>query len=372
MLYFHIPFCKQKCYYCNFHFSTSLNLIERFIEALHKEIDLRHQELIEKNIRTIYFGGGTPSIIGISHIKNIINKCNSYYNFNPDIEITLEANPDDITQNFLKELSNSGVNRLSIGIQSFFDEDLKFMNRSHTATQAEDSIKKSQDIGFENINIDLIYGVSPIDIWKKNLQKTVQLNVPHISSYALTIEPKTVFEKWIKEKQIKSPNEELQNNEFYYMVDFLKENDFLHYEISNFSKKGLHSKHNSAYWKGKAYIGFGPSAHSFDGKNKRSWNIANNSLYIKGIFENNRNFESEILSYKEKFNELLMIGLRTMWGANLNKINAYFCGDVLNKFYFNLQKKKKEGLIVEEKGYIKIPEKYWFWADGIASDLFLV
>jgi len=372
MLYFHIPFCKKKCYYCNFHFSTSLNLVEEFIKALHKEIELRHQEFPKKKIKTIYFGGGTPSIIGISYIKNIIEKCNLYYDFDSNIEITLEANPDDITQNFLKELSNSGVNRLSIGIQSFSDKDLKFMNRSHTATQAENSIKKSQDMGFENLNIDLIYGLSSIDIWKKNLQKTVQLNVPHISSYALTIEPKTVFEKWIREKRMKSLNEELQNEEFYYMVDFLKQNNFLHYEISNFSKEKSYSKHNSSYWKGKAYIGFGPSAHSFDGINERSWNIANNSLYIKGILENNRIYESENLSYKEKFNELLMIGLRTMWGVNLNKINSDFCSDTLNKFYKNLQKKKNEGLIIEEKSYIKIPEKYWFWADGIVSDLFLV
>jgi len=372
MLYFHIPFCKQKCYYCNFHFSTSLNLIDQFLLALSKEIDLRHKELPKKRIKTLYFGGGTPSIIGVQSIKKIIDRCSLYYDFEPDIEITLEANPDDITYNFLKELSNSGVNRLSIGIQSFFDEDLKFMNRSHTAIQAEDSIKKSQDLGFENINVDLIYGSSPMHIWKKNLYKTVQLGIPHISPYALTIEPKTVFAKWIKEKHIKSPNEELQNEEFYYMVNFLKKHDFLHYEISNFSKENLHSKHNSAYWKGDAYIGFGPSAHSFNGKDKRSWNIANNSLYIKGINENKRNFESEILSSKDKLNELLMTGLRTMWGVSLDKINSNFSDNILNKFHYNIQNKKKHGLIIEEKGFIKIPEKYWFWADGIASDLFLV
>jgi len=372
MLYFHIPFCKQKCYYCNFHFSTSLNLIESLVEAICKEVDIRHSELPEKNIKSLYFGGGTPSIIGVSHIKKIIDISNLHYDFNSDIEITLEANPDDLTKDFLKELSNTGVNRLSIGTQSFFEDDLKFMNRSHTATQAEDSIKRAQDIGFENINIDLIYGLSPMNIWQNNLEKAVQLSVPHISPYALTIEPKTAFAKWIKENRIKPPSEKLQSEEFYYMANFLKENDFLHYEISNFSKKNLYSKHNSAYWKGNAYIGFGPSAHSFDGNNKRSWNIANNSLYIKGISINNRNFESEILSDKDKLNELLLTGLRTMWGVDINKINSTFSNEILNKFHVLLQNKKKEKLIVEEKGFIKIPEKYWFLADGIISDLFLI
>ncbi|MHC6200022.1 radical SAM family heme chaperone HemW [Elizabethkingia miricola] len=372
MLYFHIPFCKQKCSYCNFHFSTSLNLKDDMMRAIHKEIDSRHHELSDKHIKTLYLGGGTPSLLSVDEIKALLDKSAQYYDFDSEIEITLEANPDDLNASFLKELSKSGVNRLSIGTQSFFEDDLKLMNRAHTAGEAEDSIKRAQDFGLENISIDLIYGSSSMPIWKENLQKAIALQIPHISSYALTVEPKTALAKWIKDKVVKAPNEEVQNEEFYYMSEFLKEQGFIHYEISNFAKEGFYSKHNSAYWKGQPYLGFGPSAHSYNGGNIRSWNIANNALYIKGLAENTRNFEEELLSPKDQLNELVMIGLRTVWGVDMVKIQSIFEKDIQEEFFYLLNSKKEEGLIVEDSGYLKIPEKYWFLADGIASGLFLV
>lgn len=372
MLYFHIPFCKQKCSYCNFHFSTSLSMKDEMLHALHKEIEQRHHELTDKRIATLYLGGGTPSLLAVDEIRALLDKSARYYDFDPEIEITLEANPDDLNAKFLKELSQSGVNRLSIGTQSFFEDDLKLMNRAHTAGEAEDSIKRAQDFGLENISIDLIYGSSSMPIWKENLQKAIQLQVPHISSYALTVEPKTALDKWVREKTVKAPNEEVQNEAFYYMSEFLKENGFVHYEISNFAKQDFYSRHNSAYWKGKPYIGFGPSAHSFNGGKIRSWNVANNALYIKGMAGGKRNFEEEILSPKDQLNELVMIGLRTIWGVELNKIVSTFENHILDEFYSLLNEKKKEGFIIEEEGFLKIPEKHWFLADGIASDLFLI
>lgn len=342
------------------------------LHALHKEIEQRHHELTDKCIATLYLGGGTPSLLAVDEIRALLDKSARYYDFDPEIEITLEANPDDLNAKFLKELSQSGVNRLSIGTQSFFEDDLKLMNRAHTAGEAEDSIKRAQDFGLENISIDLIYGSSSMPIWKENLQKAIQLQVPHISSYALTVEPKTALDKWVREKTVKAPNEEVQNEAFYYMSEFLKENGFVHYEISNFAKPDFYSRHNSAYWKRKPYIGFGPSAHSFNGGKIRSWNVANNALYIKGIVGGKRNFEEEILSPKDQLNELVMIGLRTIWGVELNKIVSTFENHILDEFYSLLYEKKKEGFIIEEEGFLKIPEKHWFLADGIASDLFLI
>lgn len=372
MLYFHIPFCKQKCSYCNFHFSTSLAQKDEMLNAIHEEVKMRKGELPYTKIETIYFGGGTPSLLEADEICALIDDCTDQYEFSNSMEITLEANPDDLNLNYLKGLAKSPVNRLSIGTQSFYDKDLKFMNRAHNAMQAEDSIKMAQDCGFENLNIDLIYGVSDMNIWKSNLQKAVDLGVTHISPYALTVEPRTALAKWIKQGKVNAPSEDLQNDEFYYMSDFLKKNGFIHYEISNFAKKGFYSKHNSSYWTGKAYLGYGPSAHSFNGFDRRSWNIANNPKYIEGIFSRKRNFKEELLSEKDRLNELVMIGLRTIWGLNFKKIKKDFSSEILDEFQSGLKLKKEEGMIIEDNGFLKIPEKHWFLADGIASDLFLV
>jgi len=374
MIYLHIPFCKQKCSYCNFHFSTSFSLKDEMLSAIKKEIRLRHNELENRSLKSLYFGGGTPSVLSVDEIKSLIDEIQKYFSFDENIEITLESNPDDLNKNFLKELSQTEINRLSIGTQSFFDQDLKFMNRAHNASEAESSIKRAQDFGLENISIDLIYGspTSNFEIWKENLSKTIELRVPHVSSYALTVEPKTALEKWIENGKVSSPEEAEQNQEFYYMKDFLKDNGFDHYEISNFGKPGFHSKHNSAYWKSEPYLGIGPSAHSYNGNLERSWNVANNSLYIKNINQDLLPKETEILSEKDRFNEMMMIGLRTIWGVDLGKIYQNFSSEIIDYLNQEIKPKLESGILIIEDNYLKIPETHWFLADGIASDLFII
>ncbi|WP_081780211.1 radical SAM family heme chaperone HemW [Chryseobacterium oranimense] len=374
MIYIHIPFCKQKCSYCNFHFSTSLNFKDEMIRAMKTEIRLRKDELQNKNLKSLYFGGGTPSILSADEIKGMIDEVQKYFSFDSDIEVTLEANPDDLDKNFLKQLAQSPVNRLSIGTQSFFEEDLKLMNRAHNASEAESSIKRAQDFGFENLSIDLIYGspTSNLEIWKENLNKTIALEVPHISSYALTVEPKTALENWISKGKVAGPQEEEQNKEFYYLSDFLKDNGFEHYEVSNFAKPSFYSRHNSAYWKYNEYLGIGPSAHSYNGFDVRSWNVANNQQYIKKLFTGILAKEEEILSQEDQFNEMIMIGLRTTWGVDLESLKNKFNDKILEHFQHEIKSKIEEGILVTEDNHLKIPEKHWFMADGIASDLFLV
>lgn len=344
------------------------------VAALRKEISLRRDELQDKNLQSLYFGGGTPSVLTGDELKSIIDEILNFYTFDPSIEITLEANPDDLHKNFLKELASTPVNRLSIGTQSFFDEDLKLMNRAHNASEAESSIKRAQDFGLENISIDLIYGspTSDFEIWKSNLQKTVQLEVPHVSAYALTVEPKTALSQWIQQQKISAPNESVQQEEFLYMSAFLKDHGLDHYEISNFGKPGFYSRHNTSYWKGKPYLGIGPSAHSYDGGLKRSWNIAHNAKYMTALAQNELPSESEMLSEKEQFNEMLMIGLRTIWGVDLQRVKDTFNAEIQSLLEKAISPKIEDGLLVIENNHLKIPEKNWFLADGIAADLFLL
>ncbi|MDR3023673.1 radical SAM family heme chaperone HemW [Chryseobacterium sp.] len=374
MIYIHIPFCKQKCSYCNFHFSTSLNFKDDMLRAMKTELLLRKDELQNRTLKSLYFGGGTPSILSVDEINSLIDEALRYFSFEKDIEITLEANPDDLDKSFLKQLAGTPVNRLSIGTQSFFEEDLKLMNRAHTASEAEGSIKRAQDFGFENLSIDLIYGspTSNLEIWKENLNKTIALEVPHISSYALTVEPKTALENWISKGKVKSPKEEEQNREFYYLSDFLKDNGFEHYEVSNFAKPGFYSRHNSSYWKYQEYLGIGPSAHSYNGFDVRSWNVANNQQYIKKLNDKLLAKEEEILSKEDQFNEMIMIGLRTIWGVDLTSLKNKFSDRLLEHFQTEIKTKLEEGILIIENDHLKIPEKHWFMADGIASDLFLV
>ena len=344
------------------------------IEALKKEISLRKNELESSNLKSLYFGGGTPSILKVDELQSIIDEVLKHFSFDPNIEITLEANPDDLDKNFLQNLVKTPINRLSIGTQSFFDEDLKLMNRAHNSGEAESSIKRAQDFGLTNISIDLIYGspTSNLEIWKKNLDKTIELQVPHISSYALTVEPKTALNTWISQGKIVAPKEAEQHEEFFYMTDFLKDNGFDHYEISNFGKPGFHSQHNSAYWKSQEYLGIGPSAHSYNGRNERSWNIANNQLYINSLNQSKLAKETEILTEKEQFNEMLMIGLRTIWGVDLTSLKEKFTTELLEKFQSQIKNKLEDGILQIENNHLKIPEKHWFLADGIAADLFLI
>ena len=342
------------------------------ILAMAKELNLRQNELESKTLKSLYFGGGTPSLLKVDDLKFLIDEVLKYHTFNENIEITLEANPDDLSQNFLKELSKTEFNRLSIGTQSFHEPDLKMMNRAHNSSEAESSIKRAQDFGFENLSIDLIYGspTSNVEIWKQNLKKSIELQVPHISSYALTVEPKTALQQWVLTNKIAAPNESEQNEEFYFMSGFLKENGFQHYEISNFAKPGFQSKHNSAYWNYNEYLGIGPSAHSYDGENTRSWNVANNQKYIQQISQNFRPNEIEILTENEQFNEMLMIGLRTSLGVDYLKLKEKFSAELLDKSNFEINRKIEEGFLILENNFLKIPEKHWFLADGIASDLF--
>lgn len=371
-LYIHIPFCKQKCSYCNFHFSTQLHSKDALISALLKELELRKSE-INSPLETIYFGGGTPSILSDIELGKIFNKIEQHFDIQQDAEITLEANPDDLNAAKVESIRQLPINRFSIGVQSFFDEDLKLMNRAHSSQEAESSIKRIQDSGFENITIDLIYG-SPTTtdkMWKYNLLKTIDLQIPHISSYALTVEPKTLLQHQIKTKKWNQIDDEKQENQFNTLVEILTKNGFDHYEISNFGKPHFHSKHNSAYWLGKPYVGIGPSAHSFD-LQTRSWNVANNSLYIKSLEKNNISRETEILSESDRLNELTMIGLRTSYGIDLEKIKSEFSEEILMIWKENLAPLIADKHLIQQENTIYLSPKYRFFADGIAAEMFIV
>lgn len=380
-IYLHIPFCKKACHYCNFHFSTNLNLKEELVDALCLELTLRKQEL-NAPIETIYFGGGTPSLLNSSELKKIFDCIEKHYNLSSDPEISLEANPDDLTKEVLKNLYASPINRLSIGVQSFFEEDLKYMNRSHDAHQATACIENALNVGFDNLSIDLIYGSpsSDFDKWSKNLEKTFAYQIPHLSCYALTVEPETALDHFIKKGKVPKPNEKEAEEQFQYLIQEGKSNGFEQYEISNFARDKKYSRHNTSYWQGKKYLGIGPSAHSFDGE-KRTWNISNNPKYLKAIanWKNDSKFnpeghlfDLEKLSEADRFNEYIMTGLRTIWGIKEDRLKNDFSPKIFKHFQeIADQKIKLEQLILNE-GVYTIPTKAKFMADGIASDLFYV
>lgn len=371
-IYIHIPFCKQKCSYCDFHFSTNLQHKSNLIQAINKELEIRKNE-ISTPLETIYFGGGTPSILNEIELESIFETIYKNYSTKNLKEITLEANPDDLNKEKLNFLKSTPINRFSIGVQSFFEEDLKLMNRAHNAQEAETSIKLAQDFGFENITIDLIYGSTTTtnEVWKQNLQKAIALNVPHISSYALTVEEKTILDHQIKKGITKPVDEDRQNEQFQLLVDTLTSNNFIQYEISNFGKENYFSLHNSNYWKGIHYLGIGPSAHSYNGKT-RVWNIANNSKYIQTINENKLPQEIEVLNEVEQFNEMIMIGLRTIYGIDLNRINSEFSQPLVNSFYQELNQLINENLVEKKENRIILKPEAKFFADGIASRLFYI
>jgi len=382
-IYIHIPFCKQACHYCNFHFSTSLRYKNELIAALLKEIEIytgfssSFRNAVEKVkegteiaatdlIETIYFGGGTPSICSKDEIQSIIKKINSGFNVSPSAEVTLEANPDDITEEKLKDWKDAGINRLSIGIQSFFEEDLQWMNRAHDAKQAIDSLKLSLD-HFKNITIDLIYGTPELtnEKWKLNIEKAISLGIQHLSCYALTVEPKTPLDKLIRLHKSPDINPDKQSEQFLLLMQWLEEAGYEHYEISNFAKPGFRSRHNSSYWKGKKYLGFGPSAHSFDG-NARWWNIANNNAYIEAINSGSIPYEKEELSSTQKINEYIMISLRTSEGLDLSKLNDSMRDELLT----SCRKYIENGFVKRENNFLTLTREGKLLADGIASDLF--
>ncbi|WP_068598651.1 radical SAM family heme chaperone HemW [Vaginella massiliensis] len=371
-LYFHIPFCKQRCSYCDFHFSTNRKYQNQMIDAICKEIVLRKAE-ISSPIETIYFGGGTPSLLTQAQLQSIFEVLQNEFDLSPLQEVTLEANPDDLHTAFIRQLKNSPINRFSIGIQSFFDEDLAYMNRAHKANEALNAIKKVQDAGFENITIDLIYGAPTTtdEMWQQNLDFAIDLGIPHISSYALTVEPKTALEYRIRNRLSLAIDEEQQNRQFSMLQKTLKENAYEHYEISNFAKAGFQALHNGNYWKGKPYFGFGPSAHSFDGK-CRKWNIANNAKYMKTIATESLPNKVELLSEVERYNEYIMISLRTNRGIDEDFVYANFPAYIVEEYNKEKTKLLNEKIIVQQAQFVRILEENRFYTDGIAASLFYV
>ena len=340
--------------------------------ALAKEIQMRKSEFQNEIVETIYFGGGTPSILEISDLKFLIDSVYKNYKVVENPEITVEANPDDLTETRIIELSKNKVNRLSIGIQSFFEDDLQLMNRAHNVEEAKKCLEIATHY-FDNISIDLIYGVPEMsnEKWLQNIETTLSFGVPHISSYALTVEPKTALHTFIQKGIIPQPDDEVAQEHFQILVDKLSESGFIHYELSNFGKENYFSKNNSSYWLGKKYIGIGPSAHSYDGKN-RGWNVSNNSLYIKSIQENKLPIEIETLTKTDRYNEYIMTGLRTIWGVSLERIEQEFGKTYLD--YLNQQAAKfiEDHLLFVDDNILRTTKKGKFLSDGIASDLFLL
>lgn len=375
-IYIHIPFCKQACHYCDFHFSTSLKNKDSLLSALKKEIELQKNYFSTTDnakINTIYFGGGTPSLLSQTELIGIIDKLYSRFDISNDAEITLEANPDDLTIKKIKELKTSPINRFSIGIQSFFDEDLKLMNRAHNTQEALTAVKASQDMGFENITIDLIYGIPTLtnENWKYNLQQAFNLDVKHISSYCLTIEEKTAFAHFVKEGKMKNTDENKSADQFEIMLEEMNKHNFIQYEISNFCKDNFFSKHNSNYWKKEHYLGLGPSAHSYNGSN-RQWNISNNALYIKSLEEGKLNFEKETLTTTEQYNDYILTSLRTMWGSDLDYIQLKMGNDYITHCLSEAEQFIARGDMYNENNHLFLTDKGKLFADRIASTLFLL
>lgn len=369
-IYIHIPFCKQACHYCDFHFSTSLKKKAALVNALCKELILKKEG--QSVIETVYFGGGTPSLLTAEEFQKILKTVQKSYHVAHNAEITVEANPDDITEEKLKAWQASGVNRLSIGVQSFFEEDLTLMNRAHNANEALQSIELAQRY-FDNISIDLIYGIPGLthERWQQNLQQTLALEIPHISSYALTVEPYTALKTFIEKGKIKPVDEAMARQQYEMLVYTLEKAGYTNYEFSNFGQPGYFSQNNTAYWLGKPYVGIGPSAHGFDGVS-RNWNLRNNATYLKALQRNEIPSETEKLSLTDRYNEYVMTRLRTMWGISLKEINEKFG----KKYKAYLQKEAhvffEKGLLTRKEGIITIAKKGKFLSDGIAADLFFV
>ena len=371
-IYIHIPFCKQACHYCNFHFATSHRYKKELIQALPIELELHKAYLgPDATIETIYFGGGTPSLLTQTETMSIFDAVFKHYH--TDLrEVTFEANPDDLTVDYLEALSETPVNRLSIGVQSFFEEDLRWMNRAHTQQQAENCIRMAMDTGFNHLTIDLIYGAPTTTdaMWQHNMQKAIELGIEHISAYALTVEDKTPLSKMIRTGQAQTVNADKSATQFVMMVKTLTEAGFEQYEISNFAKNRQYALHNTSYWQGVHYLGIGPSAHSYDGRS-RCWNIANNRQYIKSVVNGIIPAESELLTTADRFNELIMTGLRTMWGVSLQALEQ-LDSSYATLFQQNIQKYISAGQMKLESGSCILTQEGKILADGIASDLFVL
>ena len=370
-IYIHIPFCKQACHYCNFHFSTSMKHKNGFLDALLKEISLQAGYLEEHDVQTIYFGGGTPSLLTGEELGSVLTAIYSRFNITPGAEITFETNPDDINLEKLMEWKSRGINRLSIGVQSFYDEDLRWMNRAHDAGQAQNSIAQSQSAGFENITIDLIYGTPGLtdQKWKNNVEQAISLGIPHLSCYALTVEPSTALEKMIALKKSLPVNTDDQARQFGILMDALGEAGYEHYEISNFALPGKRSRHNSSYWQRQPYLGLGPSAHSFKG-NTRQWNVSNNILYINSLSNNEVPFEFEVLTPVQEMNEIIMTSLRTSEGLDLPALSDRFGSSAVAEVIKSARPYLDRNLVIEKDGHLMLSKEGKLFADGIAAALF--
>lgn len=374
-IYVHIPFCKQACAYCNFHFATSLRYKSELVQAIAAEFEIKKGAIQDQQpLKSIYFGGGTPSLLSANELEKIIRPIQEQISFKTNPEITLEANPDDLNTAYVKSLISLGVNRLSIGIQSFFEDDLQFMHRAHTASQAEYAVKAAQDAGIENISIDLIYGVpnASEQQWTKNVSQAIELNVPHISAYALTVEENTPLYKSIRLKEKPAPHPEATVQQYQSLVELLSNAGFDHYEISNFAKPNHQAVHNSSYWEGQAYWGLGPSAHSFDGIRRRSWNLPNNQNYIREISNGRLPEEAEMLTDIDLYNEMVMIGLRTSKGCDLNLIENKFGIKVRAYFQNQMQNALLAENAIQIESRISLSSKGRMMADAIMRDAFLV
>jgi oxygen-independent coproporphyrinogen-3 oxidase len=369
-IYLHIPFCKQACHYCDFHFSTSLKYKDDMLKALVKEIQLQKNYLRGQSINTIYFGGGTPSLLDAGNINLLLDTITGLHPVAADAEITLEANPDDLDRLRLQALRQTSVNRFSIGIQSFFDEDLQWMNRVHRSQEAEASVKRAQDSGFENITVDLIYGYPLLTDkkWQYNLDTVFQLGVPHVSAYSMTVEPQTALASFIRHKKQPAMNEQQSAAQFMILMDAMQTRGFEHYEISNFCKPGNYSRHNSNYWHGVPYLGIGPSAHSYN-SNTRQWNVANNASYMAAVNINKLPSETEELTETNRLNEYIMTSLRTIWGLNLEQLNniATGTGAILNK---QLQPFLERDWLKQTDNKVYLTQTGKLYADHIAAELF--
>lgn len=372
-IYIHIPFCKKRCIYCDFYSTTDSRKIPQYIEAIKKEAAQRKDYAGGETVETIYLGGGTPSQLTGRQVKDIISHIYNIYSVSENAETTIEMNPDDISLPLLQSLKEAGVNRLSMGIQTFNEQNLKFLNRRHTAAEAIDKVKMCQDCGFDNISIDLIYGmpVESHDDWIADIEKAISLGTQHISAYHLIYEEGTRMTQLLEQGIITETDEEESLSQFKTMIDMLKSAGFVHYEISNFCKPGFESKHNSSYWKGKKYTGIGPSAHSFDGNN-RQWNIANLDEYIYKVNNGQQFWEEEILSTAEKYNDLILTSLRTMWGLDMNMLERSFGKIYLDYCMKNAMPHIERGTLSLQDGIMKLTENGIFVSDDIMSDLMYV
>ncbi len=369
-IYIHIPFCKQACHYCNFHFSTSLKYKERMFQNILEEIDFRQHYLSKKNISSIYFGGGTPSLLSPEEIQQILNKINTLFQVDRNAEITLEANPDDLNQNYLEAIKKAGINRLSIGVQSFYDDDLSYMNRAHNAAEAKNCITFALNAGFRDLSIDLIYGTPSLtdEKWIAQLEKVCEMPITHLSCYCLTVEPGTALDHFVKKGKSRPVDEQQAARQFELLTNMSEAKGWVHYEISNFARPDHFARHNSSYWKGEAYLGIGPSAHSYNQKS-RQWNIAHNAKYMQAIESGKPSFELEELTLKDRYNEYVLTSLRTIWGCDLKEIQQL--GDTFERWFLEtVQVFIAQNHIMEKEGIYTLNRSGKLLADFITAELF--